>query len=267
MAGVRSKVIDDEKHKPDDRRHLWTLLQQRATGSEFMDGSDFGKRQVRDTFSLLVPVNRRFGGIRPQLLFFQRESKGWDRERTYHILDVGCGAGDMAVALVRWARRAEYNVQVDGVDRHPLIVDLARERCRDYPEIQITQGNVLELDGCEHDYVHASQFVHHFPNDQVVPLLRHLLAMSRCKLIICDLMRLPLAYLSTWLFTLWTTPVFRHDARLSVRRGFKTGELEALLKAGGLSHYSVEKHFFYRFLLVMNARTGSAPKGLPALRE
>jgi 2-polyprenyl-3-methyl-5-hydroxy-6-metoxy-1,4-benzoquinol methylase len=219
-----------------------------------MDGPDFGPQQVRETFEFLIPVNRWFGGIRPQLSFFQRESRGWDGEHTYRILDVGCGAGDMAVALVQWARRTGYHVQVDGVDKHPLIVELARERCRGYPEIQITCGDVLELDGREHDYVHASQFVHHFSDDQVVPLLRHLQARSRCKLVICDLVRLPLAYLSTWLFTLWTTPVFRHDARLSVRRGFKTDELEALFQAGGLSHYTIKRHFFYRFLLVMDVQ-------------
>ncbi len=223
-----------------------------------MDGPDFDLQQVRDTFAFLVPVNHWFGGIRPQLSFFRRESKNWDRERTYRVLDVGCGAGDLAVALVRWARGAGYHVRVDGVDRHPLIVNLARERCRGYPEIQIICGDVLELDGREHDYVHASQFVHHFSNGQVVPLLRHLLARSRCKLVVCDLERTPIAYLSTWLFTLWTTPVFRHDARLSVRRGFKMDQLEALLKTGGLDHYTLERHFFYRFLLVMPAGSRQA---------
>jgi 2-polyprenyl-3-methyl-5-hydroxy-6-metoxy-1,4-benzoquinol methylase len=228
-----------------------TLLAQRATGPELMDGPDFGPKEVQGTFRTLVPVNRWFGGIRPQLSFFRRESQGWNRQRTYRILDVGCGAGDVAVALVRWARRAGYRLQVDGVDHHPLIVELARERCRDYPEIAISRGDVLALEGQDHDYVHASQFVHHFPDAQVVPLLRHLLDRVQCKVVVCDLVRAPLAYLATWLFTLGTSPVFRHDARLSVRRGFQVSALEALLREGGLDNYTVERHFFYRFLLVI----------------
>ena len=67
-----------------------------------------------------------------------------------------------------------------------------------------------------------------------------------------DLVRAPLAYLSTWLFTLWTSPVFRHDARMSVRRGFRADELEGLLRDGGLYDFTLEKHFFYRVLLIVN---------------
>jgi hypothetical protein len=45
--------------------------------------------------------------------------------------------------------------------------------------------------------------------------------------------------------------VFRHDARLSVRRGFKHEELVGLLRDGGMEDYSLERHFFYRFLLIV----------------
>jgi SAM-dependent methyltransferase len=227
------------------------MLEQRATGPELMDGPDFGLEQVQDTFRTLVPVNHWFGGIRPQLSFFRRESHNWDRQRTYRILDAGCGAGDVAIALVRWAGRAGYRIHVDGVDRHPLIAQLARQRCRGYPEIEITCGDVLALDGQDYDYVHASQFVHHFPDEEVVPLLHHLLARARHKVVVCDLVRTPVAFLATWLFTLGTSPVFRNDARLSVRRGFQIDALKALLRSGGMNGFAVEQHFFYRFLLVI----------------
>jgi len=216
-----------------------------------MDGPDFNLEQIHGTFRFLIPVNRLFGGIGPGLSFFRRESRTWDRERTYRVLDVGSGAGDMAIALARWARRRGYRLQIDAVDHHPLIVDLGRERCRDYPEIVVSCREVLALENGGHDYVHASQFVHHFPDEDVVPLLEHLQGLCRHTVVVNDLVRAPLAYLSTWLFTLWTSHVFRHDARLSVRRGFKVGELAALLRRGGLDNFTLEKHFFYRFLLII----------------
>ena len=40
------------------------MLNDRASGPEYMDGPDFDLEKVHDTFSLLVPVNRLFGGIR-----------------------------------------------------------------------------------------------------------------------------------------------------------------------------------------------------------
>ena len=86
------------------------LLERRASGPELMDGPDFGHDEVVDTFRFLVPVNRWFGGIQPALSFFRRESRGWDRHKTYRLLDVGCGAGDVPIALIRWSRRSGYRV-------------------------------------------------------------------------------------------------------------------------------------------------------------
>jgi 2-polyprenyl-3-methyl-5-hydroxy-6-metoxy-1,4-benzoquinol methylase len=228
------------------------MLERRESGPEWMDGPDFGPEQVADTFRLLVPVNRVFGGIRPTLSFFRRESRIWDREQTYRVLDAGCGVGDVGVALVRWARRNGFRLQLEGVDSHPAVIELGRQRCQAYPEITLSPLDVMKLRGTEYDYVHASQFVHHFPDEEVVPLLQHLLTMCQRKVIINDLLRAPLAYLATWLFTLWTPAVFRHDARMSVRRGFRVEELRALLENGGLSDFYLERHFFYRVLLILN---------------
>lgn len=227
------------------------MLRDRARGPEWMDGQDFGQREVEQTFRFLPGVNRWFGGIRPALSFFRGESREWKPGETIRILDAGCGIGDVAVALVRWGRRAGYCLEIQGVDHHPLVVELARENCRDYPEISIACRDVLDIEGETYDYVHASQFVHHFPDEKVVPLLRHLLSLGRRKVVINDLVRAPLAYLATWVFTLWTSPVFRHDARISVRRGFRLGELARLLREGGLEEFRLKNHFFYRFLLVL----------------
>jgi len=233
------------------------MFEQRASGPELMDGPDFGLDEVLDTFRFLVPVNRLFGGIQPALNFFRWESRTWDHQRTYRILDAGCGMGDVARALVRWARRNGFRLQIDAVDRHPMIIELAHERCLAYPEITLSSQDVLQLEGAVYDYLHASQFIHHFPDGEIVPLLRHFLGMCRCKVVVNDLVRAPLAYLATWLLTLFTPAVFRHDARLSVRRGFRIAELRKLLEDGGFSDFKVEGHFFYRLLLILDKECDS----------
>jgi 2-polyprenyl-3-methyl-5-hydroxy-6-metoxy-1,4-benzoquinol methylase len=231
------------------------MLRQRRRGVEWLDAEDLTPDVVHETFAMLPTVNRWFGGVRPVLAFFRRESRAWAPGQVVRILDVGCGVGDVGVALVRWARQRGHRLQVHGIDRHPLIVELAQENCKGYPEIEISCANVLTLHpgeaGPHYDYVHASQVVHHFPDEEVVPLLRHMLGLCRQKVVINDLVRAPLHYLATWVFTLFAPRTFRHDGRISITRGFRLDELAALLRAGGLHRFSLEKHFFYRFLLIL----------------
>ena len=217
-----------------------------------MDGPGFGPREVRDSFQFILLVNRWLGGIQPLLSFLRRESRTWEQDATYRVLDAGCGVGDVPVALVKWARREGYRLQVDAVDVHPLIVERARQRCQGYPEISLVCQDVFDFDGQEYDYVHASQFVHHFTDDKVPSVLAYLLSKCQCKLLVNDLVRAPLAYAATWLVTLFAPAVSRHDARVSVKRGFTMSELEKLLREGGFRDYRLERHFFYRFLLVVN---------------
>jgi SAM-dependent methyltransferase len=229
------------------------MLEGRKTEPEWMDGPDFGPAEVAGTFRFLVPVNRVFGGIGPGLDFFRRESRTWDPERTYCVLDAGAGVGDFSRHLARWARRSGYRLSIRAIDHHPLVVEEGRTRSRGYPEITFAQEDVLALDGPVCDYVHASQLVHHFADDEVVPLLEHLRGLCRRKVVVNDLVRAPLHYLGTWLLTFFGPAVFRHDARISVRRGFKMDELAALLRAGGVRDYQLERHFFYRFLLIVRS--------------
>jgi 2-polyprenyl-3-methyl-5-hydroxy-6-metoxy-1,4-benzoquinol methylase len=243
------------------------VLSRRAVVSERMDAPDFSRQEVIDTFQFIGPVNRWFGGHRPLLSFFARESNNWSRDQTYRVVDVGCGAGDIPVALVRWARQRGFRLQVHAIDHHPETVRLAQQTCRAYPEIVVSQRDMADLRGENADYVLASMFLHHFRDDDVPAVLTRLLAQCRDakthtgtpsgflkdgpKVVINDLLRTPLAYAGTWLFSLVASPVFRHDARLSVRKGFTIPELHRLLALTGLRHYRLETHFFYRFLLVL----------------
>jgi 2-polyprenyl-3-methyl-5-hydroxy-6-metoxy-1,4-benzoquinol methylase len=157
----------------------------------------------------------------------------------------------MAVALVKWGRRKGRTVHIRAIDNHPLIVELARQRCLGYAEISVEKQDALQLAEDRYDYVHASQFLHHFPDQEVGNVLRHLLGLCSKALVVSDLLHHPLHYAAAWLFSLPASQVFRHDARLSVRKGFRAHELRSLLEEHGFAGFQLEEHFLYRFLLVL----------------
>jgi hypothetical protein len=76
---------------------------------------------------------------------------------------------------------------------------------------------------------------------------------TRLAVVINDLHRHPFAYYSI----LWLTHFFsksfmvKNDAKLSVLRGFKKKELEALLKASGYSNYSIQWKWAFRWEVVL----------------
>ncbi|NLE75964.1 MAG: methyltransferase domain-containing protein [Chloroflexi bacterium] len=228
------------------------MLRERPSQPERMDQPDFGLRETEASFRFIEPVNRWLGGVQPMLGFFRREGRAWLPGQTVRILDVGCGCGDVALALARWGQRAGHRLQIEAVDRNPNAVALAQRKAGHAANLTFACRDALALEGAPHDYVLAAMFVHHFPDAEVPALLHRLLSLARRKVVVNDLQRTAPNYLGTWLATAFSQPVVQHDARLSVCKGFTLGELRRLLEAQGLSVYRLERHFFCRFLLILN---------------
>lgn len=228
------------------------MFEHRALEPELMDRGGFGHSEVLETFQFIEPVNRWLGGSGPLLAFFTRESRNWTKRRIYRLLDVGCGAGDIPRALIDWARQRGYSLRIEAIDSNPITADLARRKCRRYPEISVTCADMFSYDGPKVDYVSSSMLLHHFCDQHIPAVLQRLLDLCQGKVIVNDLVRARTAYWGTWLFTLIGSAVVRHDARLSVRKGFTLIELERLLKHHAFQNFRLERHFFYRFLLILN---------------
>ena len=102
------------------------------------------------------------------------------------------------------------------------------------------------------DFVISSLFLHHFPPEAVVELLRTGYGLARRALIMTDLVRGVLPELAFGLVqpVLARHPLTRHDGRLSIRRAYTPTELRALAAAAGLAHARVYAHWPWRMTLV-----------------
>ncbi|RPH77727.1 MAG: methyltransferase domain-containing protein [Candidatus Rokuibacteriota bacterium] len=189
------------------------------------------------TLDDLDRLNAWFGGYALTLSRVRRVEARLPRGSSLVVVDVGGGRGDLAVNIVRWARRRRRPVRVLVVDSDGAMLELARRRTAAYPEIALVQADATALslrDGAA-DVAVASLTLHHLDQDAVVGCLAGMAAASSLA-VVNDLLRtrgsLGLVGPATRLLRLH--PVSRHDGPLSVRRAYSAGELAVLAEKAGV---------------------------------
>jgi ubiquinone/menaquinone biosynthesis C-methylase UbiE len=226
--------------------------ERRAVGPEWMDREDNGRADLAPCLLDLRRVNRFLGGhavlLRALRPHFDRTPPG----ATLRLLDVGTGDGDHPRAIVHEARRRGVRVRVRGVDRDPVIVELAREACAAYPEIEIDVADATALpvpDGA-FDLVTASLFLHHFDGDAALRVLTELSRVARTAVLVNDLRRhrVPWAFTTALAGLRVLSVMSRNDGPLSVLKGFTDDELLALGRKVS-ARAAVRRGLGYRLLL------------------
>ncbi len=197
----------------------------------------------------LRTINRTLGAYRGLLRCLARWAKD-NKVRSFSILDVGTGSGDIPVTLVRWARRRGIPVRVVGLEPNPVTARLARAETKEFPEISIVIGDAFypPLSPSSFDFVFTSQVLHHFSDEEIIVLLRTWKTLARRGIIVSDLIRHPLAYMGILIFTrlLTRNPLTRNDGPLSVRRALTLGEWKDLFNRAAVAPFDLRHLFPFR---------------------
>jgi len=165
------------------------------------------------------------------------------------------------LAVSRWARTHDIPLHITCLETSVQALDIAHARLErsDDSAVQLLQQDVFTYQPDEpYDLAVASMCFHHFTDTQILTLVQRLRGFVRRSLLINDLRRSPLASFAARLLLVGTgAPVgVRHDALLSIRRGFKVDELGALLgEFSGIS-LSVESVRWFRIAAVINFNSG-----------
>jgi SAM-dependent methyltransferase len=161
------------------------------------------------------------------------------------VLDVGCGSGDMAVALRRALRGRLTAV---GADIKLLHLQAAP---RDLLRV-VADARRLPFAPLTFDVVTASLFLHHFEEAELPALLRSLYALAARALVVNDLRRarVPYVFGRAAFPLLFRSRVSVEDGLVSIRRSFREPELRAAFAAAGIPSVRIERTWPYRLLAV-----------------
>ncbi len=211
-----------------------------------MDDPDVDVRELRANFTDIELANRWFGGLGPVL----REVLALEAVR---VLDVGCGSGDFARALLRRARTARRRLHVVALDASEAVLGIARERTGDEQALQFVRGDAaaLPFDAGSFDVATCNLALHHFEPPEAIRMLRELRRVASRAPLVCDLVRSRAALAATLAFArcIARNRLTKHDAPLSVRRAYTTGEAVELAQRAGWRAPRVRRSAFFRMLL------------------
>ena len=232
-------------------------FKRRSQRLEYIDTGNYTAEEYESCIGELQLVNRWMGDAHSLRTTLFREIEAQTLKR-FSILDVGAGSGELLRVTAGWARQTNRDVSAVGLELNERSAESIIEESQRFDEISSVRGNALQLpfQDSQFDYVICSLFTHHFPDEQVVQILREMSRVAKRRIFVIDLNRHPIAYL------LYTTlgklvlhnRLLRHDGALSILRSFKTDELLALAQSAGLGDVSVERRFPYRLVLRAAAR-------------
>lgn len=235
------------------------MFDSRATTTEFLDRPDCDPALAAASYRFMETVNGCFGGIRMVRRFLATETKGRHAGAPLRILDIGSGSCDIPLAVSRWAGARGIPLHFTCLEKAGHAVDIARgELARaGNPSVQLLQEDAFTHQPAEpYDCAVASMCFHHFSDAQILTLLRRLHGFVLNSVLINDLRRSRLAYLAARLLLAATPAEVRHDALLSIRRGFKISELRSLLRQLDSVTVSVEPTRWFRIAAIIRFKPG-----------
>lgn len=214
----------------------------RATQLEQMDAS-CAYADLRDCLRDLAAVNRFTRAYRPTLHWLHNAVSSAPSSQSLHLLDVGCGGGDMLRRIEHWAMRNHISIRLTGVDISPATICIAREFTSPASEIHWLAGGFAsgQLDLGAVDFIVSSLFTHHLSDIQIVNFISWMEVTARQGWFISDLYRSRVSWIAFKALALGARwhPMVRHDGPLSIRRAFRPEEWRCFVRSAGVPEASL----------------------------
>ncbi len=234
-------------------------LRNRSYEKELLDATDIPFDDIRQNMKELDTVNRLLGGHAISISGLKKLTGSWPKERRISICEIGCGGGDNLHALSEYCKKNNINATFTGIDIKPACISYAKEQ---YPGMQATwitsDYASIEFSITRPTIIFSSLFCHHFNEQDLQMMLQWMHRNSSLGFFINDLQRHPLAFYSIKILTSLFSKSYlvKHDAPLSVARGFTKTEWQQLFEKAKLKQFSVHWKWAFRHLVICKHEQG-----------
>lgn len=230
------------------------MLKNRSHITEKMDNLHLDGPELEQTLNGLSVINALLGNTSATFKAIRKELKKHPNE-TIRIIDLGCGGGDNLRRISKWCYQNNRPVNLIGIDGNANILTYAKAKNNAQTKITYLQADILhpsfELDHC--DILISSHFMYHFTDDALVTFLKKAKSKVTNMIVFSDLYRSPTAYqlFKIFGFLMPFHPTVKQDGLTAITRSFKKKELRLIAEKAGLTDYSIQYKWIFRYLLLL----------------
>lgn len=209
---------------------MMTLLPQNTAITELMDQEDCDLAKLKNTYYAFAYINKWVSGWK---WIWKKEIEPILQPGNFSIADIGCGGGDVAWNFIVRADEIGKTISVVGVDPDKRAINYAEKQYH-YPRLTFKNERIEDLPDNFVDVATCNHLIHHLDEDDIPEFLHHLKRISRKKVIVNDIHRSLLAYLSYPLisFPFAGNSFLMTDGLRSIRKAFTRNELFKLSDEG-----------------------------------
>jgi 2-polyprenyl-3-methyl-5-hydroxy-6-metoxy-1,4-benzoquinol methylase len=230
------------------------MFKHRSSQKELLDATNIAQTLLWQNLKELAFINRYLGGHQISINALNQLFPKIKLHKLIYVADIGCGGGDSIKALQQWFVYKHLPVQLIGVDLKADCITYASNYCKALKEVQFICDDFRNVFSQfqKIDIVHASLFCHHFTEEEIISFIKICKA-NKAIFIINDLERNPVAYYAIKMLTniFSKSPLVKHDAPLSVKRGFKKKEWRAMLEKAQVKHFALKNKWAFRHQLII----------------
>jgi len=220
---------------------------------EEMDNFETHGVLLHDSLNKLSFVNTFLGNTSITLNAVKEVLKN-EPQKIFHIIDLGCGAGDNLRAIAAWCFENKRAVKLTGIDGNNHILSYAKQQ-KSEALIQYKQADVLhddfDLEPC--DILISSHFIYRFTDEELINFINRLSIKIENAIIFSELQRhvIPYSLFKSISSALFFNKMMKRDGLKAIKNSFKRNELQHILKRIKVTSYRLEWKWAFRYLVTI----------------